>query len=222
MTDSTPVRIPYSFVEYKGIFSEPIFAAFVKRDWAVTRSIYLALQKWGLTLEQIITRQHTTNVSEIQLTFNLPRLASVVHLSLGNLTIFVTNPDWKNAAELVEVTTAVVEATKAGAETSLQAQQLSLGMHLIPKGKTHKDLTSRFVTVNEESVGFLEKIRGSGFSLYGDKTALVVDTSGLYPDAIFVRVMRTHGGNATLAEMAQVLDKDEKQTFSFLGLHEDA
>ncbi|MGH7746106.1 MAG: hypothetical protein ACREQ5_15240 [Candidatus Dormibacteria bacterium] len=222
MADTTPVQIPYSFVEYKGIFSEPIFAAFVKRDWAVTRSIYLALQKWGLTLEQISARQNTTNVSEIQLTFNLPRQGLVVQLSLGSLTIVVTNPDWKRAAELVEVTTAIVEATKAGAETSLQGQQISLGMHLIPKGKTHKDLTSRFVTVNEQTIGFPDKMKGSGFSLYGDKTALVVDTSGLYPDALFVRIMRTHSGNAALAEMAQVLDKDEKQTFVFLGLHKDA
>ncbi len=222
MADSTPVQIPYSFVEYKGVFLEPIFSAFVKKDWAVTRSVYLALQKWGLTLEQITTRQQTTNVSEIQLTFNLPRLTSVVHLSLGHLTVFVSNPGWKNAAELVEVTTAVVEATKAGAETSLQSQQLSLGMHLVPKGKTPKDLTSRFMTLKDDSVAFLERISGSGFSLYGDKTALVVDTSGLYPGALFVRVMRTHTGTVTIAEMAQVLDKDEKQTFSFLGVHEDA
>jgi len=221
VADTTPVKIAYSFLEYKGIFSVPIFSAFVKKDWAVTSAIYLALQKWGLTLEQMVFRQQPTNVSEIQITFNLPRAGLVAHLSLGGLSIFVTNPDWSRAGELVEVATAAVEATKAGAEASLQTQQLSLGMHLIPKGKSRKDLTSRFLTVGEKSVEFMGKIKGSGFSLYGDDTAVVMDTSGLYPEAVFVRVMRTHGGKATLAEMAQVLQKDEERTFAFLGVHED-
>lgn len=221
MADTTPIQIPYSFVEYKGLFVEPIFAAFVKRDWAVTRALYLALQKWGLTLEQIVVRQQTTNVSEVQISFNLPRIGMSVYLSLGNIAIFLNNPDWSRAGELVEVTTAAVEAAKAGAETKLQSQQLSLGMHLTLKGKTRKDVSSRFIAVSEKSVEFLGKVTGSGFSLYGDNCALVVDTSNMYSEALFVRVMRTHTGNATLAEMTQALEKDEKQTFAFLGVHED-
>ncbi|HKW63501.1 MAG TPA: hypothetical protein VJN89_13215 [Candidatus Acidoferrum sp.] len=222
MADTIPIKIPYSFVEYKGVFEEPIFAAFVKKDWAVTRALYLALQKWGLTLEQIVLKQQTTNVSEIQISFNLPRIGMSVHLSLGNLGIFLNNPDWNRAGELVEATTAAVEAAKAGAEAKIQSQQLSLGMHLTLKGKTRKEVSSRFVAVSEKSAEFLGKITGSGFSVYGDNCALVVDTSNLYTEALFVRIMRTHGGTATLAEMTQVLEKDEKQTFALLGVHEDA
>jgi hypothetical protein len=222
VAETTPVQIPYSFVEYKGFFSEPIFTAFVKKDWAVTRAIYLALQKWGLTLEQIVIRQQTLNVSEIQVTFSLPRVGVMVNLSLGNLTIVLNNPDWSRAAELVEVTTAAVEATKAGAETSMQQQHLSLGMHLIPKGKTPKELSSRFVTLDEKSAAYLGKIKSSGFSLYAEDSTVVVDASALYPEAIFVRVTRIHGGKATLAEMAQMLDRDETETLALLGVREDA
>ncbi|MGC2358488.1 MAG: hypothetical protein WA491_20720 [Candidatus Acidiferrum sp.] len=222
MVETTPIQIPYSFVEYKGFFSEPIFATFVKKDWAVTRAIYSALQKWGLSLEQIVLRQSPANVSEIQITFNLPRVGIVVHLSMGNVTIFMNSPDWSRAAELVEVATATVEATKMGAEANIQSQQLSLGMHLIPKGKTLKELTSRFVVVDEKSVDFLGKVRGSGFSLYAENASVVVDVSGLNPEAFFVRITRIHNGNTTVAQMAQLLERDEKQTFTFLGVHEDA
>jgi hypothetical protein len=222
VVETTPIQIPYSFVEYKGVFSEPIFATFVKKDWAVTRAIYSALQKWGLSLEQIVLRQNPANVSEIQITFNLPRVGIVVHLSMGNVTIFMNSPDWSRAAELVEVATATVEATKMGAEANIQSQQLSLGMHLIPKGKTLKELTSRFVVVDEKSVDFLGKVRGSGFSLYAENASVVVDVSGLNPEAFFVRITRIHNGNTTVAQMAQLLERDEKQTFTFLGVHEDA
>ena len=222
MSDTTPVKFAYSFVEYRGVFAEPIFAAFGKRDWALVRAIYLALQKWGLTLDQIVLRQNVSTVSDIQISFNLPRLGVAVQLSMGNITLTMANPDWSRAAELVEVSTAAIEGAKNGAESGLQSQQLSLAMHLTPKGKTPKEISSRYVSVHEVPTDLLGQVKGLGFSVYGDNSALVVDPSSLYADALFVRITRTHGGQVTMAEMAKFLENDEKQAFALLGIHEDA
>lgn len=222
MVEGIPVSFAYSFLEYKAILAEPLFGQLIGHDAAVIKGLYSSLKEWGLPLENIIIRQQPANAAEIRIDFNLPRIAMTVQLGLSGVTIFVTNPDWSQAGRIVQVSSTATAAVRQASKTDYASHQISLAMHIIPKGAQRKDIAGRFVRIDQSAMAILGDIKALGFSVTGKDASWVVDASALYDDALFVRIVRNFGGQATLPEMATLLKKDEEQILQLLGLHEDA
>lgn len=222
MADSVPTRFAYSFLELKTTFQEPLFVPLWTPESPTARSLFLALRDWGASLENVGIRQQISNMNELQLNFNLPRFSTTVQLTVGTMAVFVNNPSWDQAGQIIQIATAALGAVRDSASIRLQNHQLSLAMHLMPSKRTPREITSQFLSIEQSTIASLGETRNFGFSIYGTESAWIVDASALYADALFVKIVRTFAAETTVPQMASVLEKEEKQLLQLLGLHEDA
>lgn len=222
MAEKIPIEFAYSFLEHKSFSLEPLFGELLGRNSSVVKSLYAGLKEWGLALENIVFKQQVANAGDIQINFNLQRIATTVQVGLAGLTVFVTNPDWSQAGRIIQVSSSCLEAVRGAAKTELASHQLSLAMHIIPKGRSRKEIVERFVRLEHSSIAHLGKIKAFGFSAAGENGILIVEGSALYDEALFVKIVRTFSGETSIPEMASWLKKDEDQVLNLLELQEDA
>ncbi|MGH9855019.1 MAG: hypothetical protein ACREBD_34750, partial [Blastocatellia bacterium] len=96
----------------------------------------------------------------------------------------------------------------------------SLAMHVVTPSKSAREITSRFVNLDIDSLPMGE-IQACGFSIYADNGSWVVDSSSLYPGAIFIRLARRFSPDVPLEIIADDLSKDQSQLSNLLGLRFD-
>jgi len=220
MADTTPAEFPLSFLEYRAVFEHPVFGFLARPDAPLPQAIFEALEGWGITLENVTFKQNPVNANEIQLNFNLPQQRITVQAGIGGLALYLTNPNWSQAAEITSIGSAVLEAVKKTASVKIKNQVLNLSMHLIPVGRAGRDFTARFLNTTPEMAALVGEPKSFGFSYYGTDAVWVVDSSALFPSGIFVRYMRTFAAESSLTEMASILKKNEDTILQILGLHE--
>jgi hypothetical protein len=93
-------------------------------------------------------------------------------------------------------------------------------MHLRPQGKSLKEITERFRLL-DSGPGIDDRVRGFGFSVYGEDISWLVDLSAVYSDALFLRINRVFGASIPFEEIATTLFKDEEAILNILELRVD-
>lgn len=219
MPEKSHADVPLSFLEYKVLFKEPIFEAW-DRHSAIVRATYDAFREWNIGLESISGKQQPANAGEIQFTFSLLNGRASFNVGLGFASIFVTNPSWEEAELITKLASRGIEAVRTSTKAENERQVITLAMHLKPMDASIRDLTSRFVRADALSV-MGNKVRAYGFSVYLEDSSWLVDSSALYPDALFVRITRTFVPTMSFQEVATTLKKDEDSLLDLLQLRLD-
>lgn len=219
MAEKIYAEVPLSFLEYRVDYREPIF-----EDWGQHGSLALALfrafRNWGIGLNNISGNPNPTNASEIRLTVDLLDRRMSFNIGLGAATFFVINPNWQEADVITRIALAGIEAVRTSTKADIDKQSITLAMHLVLKGHSIRDITSRFVQLDTNLI-VGETVRAYGFAVYTEEGYLVVDTSSVYTEALFVRINRSFGPDKSFEEVANTLHKDENNALELLGLRID-
>jgi hypothetical protein len=221
MAESVPITFPLTYFEYKATFADPLFELWSAPDRALQKALYKALTPWGITLDNVLFPTQPKNTAEWQLTFNLLQHRSSITLGIGGITLSVNNPDWSQAGLVSAIAGAAVGAVRGAGGTSLANQITTLAMHLTPLGTTARHIMAPFVNLREGVRSRLGEPKNLGFSIYGQSAVWVVDASAVFSESLFVRLLRTHGGDIGIAEILEALEGDERGILSMLGLHEN-
>lgn len=219
MAERTPAEVPLSFFEYRAFYREPLFEIWGQHGGLV-HAVYQAFREWNVSLENVTGKENPANASEMQVNFNLLNWKVVFSVGIGSAALFVTNPDWSEAELIAKIARAGLEAVVRSSKVEIEKQLVTLSMHLRPKGKSVREITSKYVHTD---VGKLipDRIRGFGFSVYGEESSWVIDLSASHADALFVRITRSFAGSIPLEDIAVELDKDEGKLMDMLQLSFD-
>jgi len=207
--------IQMPFLEYRANYKESITSLwFGLRQGDIVDAFLKALAP-QLTFEGVTWNQAAKNLAEAHISFSLPSLFSTILVGIRGVTISVLNADWSRIPLLTSVLQSAVDALKAGIQKELEAQQITLAFHLKPGAKAFRERMTRFV--NSKALAS-DDAKSFGVSVYYPDSAFVIDSSGVVPDGLFVKVVRTFSAQKRFEEIATVLYKDEEAVLHRLGL----
>lgn len=217
MQNGLPVAdIQQGFFEYRANFKELITSFWHgARQGEIITALHKALSPWNVGLENISWNQGAKNLGEVQLTFGVPSLLAAIQVGVGAVTMNVLSPDWSRAPQFISLLQTGVDALKTTIEQEFQSQQATLGFHLKPGTKPFRDLLSQFVNArmlgSEDAVMF-------GVSVYYGDFLFVIDRSAVFPDGVFIKLVRIFPAATRSEEMAGTIYKDEETVLHRLGL----
>lgn len=209
-----------SFLEYRSFYREPMFEAW-DRQGEVALAVFRAFREWNVTLENVYApRQNPSDTGDIQMSVDLFSKRFTFTIGLGAASLFVNNPTWAEAELIKSVARSGVQAVRESSGAIIEKQQASLAMHLKPGDRSLRELTSEFLRLDDSHmVG--DNIRAYGFAVYREDSSWVVDTSGLFPEALFVRMNRIVGAEVTFDELLSKSREDQERLLEVLGLSLD-
>jgi len=213
----TIAEIPQSFFEYRANFKEPIVAFwFDRRHGEIVSALHKALAPWHVGFENITWNQAAKNAGELQLMFGVPTLLAGIQVGLGGVTMTALNPDWSRAPVFVSLFQTGLEALKRSAAQDFQSQLVTLGFHVKPAwARPFKEIMGQFVNV--KALGGQDASM-YGVSLYFSDYSYVIDSSGVIPGGVFIKLIRNFTAEKRFEEMAATLYNDEETVLRRLGL----
>ena len=214
MVESPSADIPESYFEHKAEFAEPMFETWTVPN-PLAQSLYLALQRWKITLGDISWNKDPNNYGDFNLAFNVRSLNAVIRVGLDWATFIAVNPDWPQAPALVELFEAAMNNIRQTAGAEIARQEMWLAMHVTPGPNKFGDAMSRLVKTD-----LLGAANMYGVSVYREDSSLVIDKSLRYEGGVFVRLSRKFPAVTSFSEIATTLYEDELNALNFLGLRE--
>jgi hypothetical protein len=215
MDEQLPVAdIPVGFFEYRATFTEPIFSAWYEAKQVLAKELYKVLRTWGVDLEKVSWNATPKNLKEAQITFAVPNPAALVNVGIGGLTIIVHSANWSQAPALSSLTQAVVQSVVSIGSTGVESHQAVLGFHLKPGPRPFRDVMKQFV--DAKGLG-KEDAAAIGVGLYSPQFSVIIDTSAVLSEGIFVKITRVFPAATRFEEMASILWKDEEDLLHRLG-----
>lgn len=211
----TQSEIPFSVVEYTAVFKKPILEAWTVPAVLVA-AVLNALEPFGFKLDGVEAKS-PSNVNEYALVFKRTPPGFTLTLGIGKLVIVAENLDWNETDQFIATAHVGIEAALVKSKAEIQSQQLTLAMHIQLKDRPRQEVTAPLLA--PAAMGLLDgEVRFPGVILQRGTATIVVDASLGYANGLFVRIIREHGGNITLEEIAQCLRRDEERLFETLGL----
>jgi len=209
-------NIQNAVLEYRATFKEPIAELWYGgRQGEIISSLQRALSPWAVGLENVTWQQAPKNLGEVQLTFAIPSMVATLQIGVGGAVMTAINPDWSRVSQLISLFQTGAESIVKTTGREFQFQQATLGFHIQPSGKGFRETLGRFV--NASALG-CEDAQMFGVSVYYSDFLFVIDKSVMFPEGVFVRLIRTFSPPTRLDEMATILHKDEETVLSKLGL----
>lgn len=161
-----------------------------------------------------------SNLNEYALVFKRDPLGVTLTLGIGKLIIVAENLDWAEADQFISAAHAGIDAILAKAKAEIQAQHLTLTMHIQLKTRPRHEVTAPLLA--PAAYKLLDgNLKFPGLILQREKAAIVIDASLAYANGLFVRMIREHGGDLSLERITETLRTDEEQLFEILGLEGD-
>jgi hypothetical protein len=220
MAQTADAQAVLTFLEYQALFREPIFEAWGQPN-ALMRAVFRAFRPWNINLTSISAKQSPANAGEVGIVFNLLNGKFVFSVGVGAANLLVTNPSWADSELITQVLRAGVEAVRESAKAEVDRHVLSLSMHLRPRQKQIREITSQFVKISKPRVADA-KIKALGFSLYTDDGSWIVDSSVIYNDALFVKLSQAFAPSVSFEEMATSLRQEQSDLLAILQLRLDS
>jgi hypothetical protein len=200
-------RIEQSFLEYRAVFREPIFAGWDPQG-RLAPSLYAAFKPWNIGLENVSWKSLPGKANEIEIQFSLFNSRIVFTVGLGSASLAVTNPKPSDRDLLVQIAGSGLGAVQSAANADIDKHIVVLSMHVKLLNKTLREVTEPFVQVRP--AGTQEKpIRACGFSVYREDGFWVADLSTVVTEGLFARILRVFPADTALADMAGALDQEE-------------
>lgn len=215
-TGKTQCEIPYSLVEYTAVFKKPILGA-----WTIpanfVAAILDALAPFGFTMDGVEVKIHTEKLSDYAFVFRRTPPGVTFTLGVGKLVITAENLDWTNAEQFILGARAGIDVVLRETKAEFKSQQLTVALHIQLKDRPRQEVTAPLLS--PAALKLMDgEIKLPGIILIRDKATLIVDGSVPYANALFVRIIREHAGDAGLEQMSAALRADEEQLFGALGL----
>jgi hypothetical protein len=212
----THVEIPYGLVEYTANFKKPVVAAFSNSAQLVD-VVLEALSPFGFKIDGVEFKVQAEKISERLIVFRRNPAGASFAVGVHRLLVSVENLDWSEAERFISAMEAGMAALKTLGNYEVESQQLTLAMHVQFKDKSPAEITTPLLTPLATKL-MDGPVKTHGVILYREKATLIIDGSGAFANAIFVRIVREHRADSTLAEMAERLRKDEENLFDALNL----
>ena len=219
MAEKTPAEIPLCVFEYRATFQDPIFAAF-ERPEIIAGALYHSFREWNVTFENISWKALPVNASDLQIVCDLFNKRVTFTVTLGVVSVLVTNPNWSEAALIEAIVRSGMSAVQTSTNGLTKEQGATLALHLKPQGESTEEVTARFRAI-PSGPGIDKDTRAFGFSVYGRDITWLVDLSAIYPGSVFVRTTRVFGPSIPFEEIARSLKKDEDDILEILQLRID-
>ena len=219
MAGTTHAATPLSFFEHRAIYREPMLQ--VPNLYSnVSQAVFKAFHEWNVQLEHVSYKQNPVNLGEISVTFALLAGRIDFTVGLGASHLLVRDPNWSEVDLVTRIAKAGIRAAVDSAGVTVTQQRSTIAMHLKPVSGQIKEFVTGLMRPTE---GLLtgEDVLGYGFSLYKQDSSWVVDTSAVYPEALFVRIQRLSGAGASFEQIAATLREDETSLFGLLRLDVD-
>jgi hypothetical protein len=216
MVDKVKAQVQQPAFNYRLLFREPIFDL-DELDAVAVSAAFAALKPWGISLENVKVKDDASNLAEETTSLNLLNGRIVFTVGPAGCGIVVSNPDWSEAALIIQIGNAAIEAVLKATGAVRDKQASTITMHLTPPAGSLLGITSSFIAPNlNKVVG--ESARSFAFAVYKDDMSWVVDKSAPFPDSLFVRMDRLFGPDESLEQIAQRLNQDEVKLLDLLGL----
>lgn len=170
-------------------------------------------------LNNIRGRQQPADASEVQLSVDLFDDRATFRVGLGALSLLVMNPSWDEAEPITRIASAGILAVSSSTGAQVDKQSVTLAMHVKPKVRSIREITSSFVRVEDSMLG--GTIRAYGLAVYCDDSSWVVDSSVIYPESLFIKLDRNFSSQTSFDDLATALKRDEGAVLQLLGLRLD-
>jgi hypothetical protein len=214
MPEKQVADIPEAYFEYRADFSEPMFSAWSLPN-EIVKGIFPFLQSYGVGLQDIEWSKDPKSFKELQVTFKVLKLNAVVHVGIDSTTFVAINPDWTEAAALIELFEKLRGRILEIGHTGIERQETALAMHVKPSETPFPELMKQLV--NQKILGTAEMY---GVSTYNGDSSMVIDKSLRYENSVFIRLHRKFPPSVTVKEIATALYEDEMRALGLLGLQE--
>lgn len=216
MSGTTHAEIPLSFFEYKVFYEEALLPPQTLYS-EVTPAVFRAFREWNVALENVSYKQDPTNLGEVAVTFALLGGRVGFTVALGFASLLVRDPDWSEAQLIARIVRAGTAAVFRSGKVLAAHQRAAIAMHLKPASGGAKELVADVIQPRE-GVLTTQDVKGYGFSAYRQDSSWVVDTSALYPEALFVRIEHALSAEVSFEEISSTLRQDEIALMSLLQL----
>jgi hypothetical protein len=130
-------------------------------------------------------------------------------------TFSSADPDWESAEQLLSLFDLVMGTIKGAGKAEIAAQEALLAMHVRQGKRSLREAMIGLVNAKELGLGQMY-----GVSVYGDETALLLDKSQRYSDAVFIRVTRKFPPDTGFDAIAEAIYADEMKALGYFGLGE--
>src|SRR5260370_17593703 len=202
-SEKVRAEIPYSLVEYTGIFEQPIIEAW--EGSALTSAVLSALRPYGFTIEGVEYKEESEKASEHAIVFRRTEpLTPNMNLSLGlgKLVITAENLDWSEAEQFISAMDRALRTIFETAQTQLGSQQLAVGIYIQMRDKPRKEVTMPLLSPKGSQI-FNAYITCPGLILHVTKGHIVIDASASLANGLFVKLYREHPPELTLAQLSE-------------------
>ncbi|MFV1980023.1 MAG: hypothetical protein ACC655_02625 [Rhodothermia bacterium] len=215
MTDSVVPTFHRAFLEYGSVYDEP---ALEKWDAGkLSQALLRSLGQWGVSLEDISVSQSAANAAEVHTRIELFSRKVVLEVGIGQLRFSADDPDWGNAETLVEVVEKTLSGVRSVLGVSIDRHWATLAFHFSVQGREPGELTKAFLNPVSE---LLDEpgVRSFGVSVYREDGHFVLDTSVMYPNALFMRILREFPGDVSFRKVGETIYEEEARYLRMLGL----
>ena len=215
MFDRTALTFHNSYAEYSATYGDPAF-----ENWSFQRiapALFQGLSAWGVKLKDIRVNEPSTGAADQHVRVGLFNGNVIVEVGIGKTRLMANNPDWQHSEALRGVSEKVLEAVKAVLKVVLERQFATIGFHFTISGKTPREVTEVFLNPEHELMKE-PGARSFGVSVYRDDGDVVLDTSMVYEDALFMKITRSFAGNSPLQEIEETMYGEEMRYLGMLGM----
>lgn len=217
--EKTQAEIAYSVLEYTAVFKKPIIEAW-GTPAVLVAAVLDALEPGGFKLDGVEAKTQTEKLGEYAIVFrrSAPLFPSLsLALGLGKVFVTAENLEWTESERFIAQMSAALNAILHTTRAEVQSQHVGIGMHIQLKRKPRRDVTAPLL----DPVAFTildGEVKFPGIILQHEKSSIVIDASATHANGLFVRMFRDHPPEATLQQLAEALQRDERQLFNVLGL----
>ena len=208
-----------TFLELQAVYSKPNFE-FSTRGSAVMSAVFEAFRTWNITLANVSAKQNPANAGEVAIMFGLQNSQLTFSVGVGGATLVVANPDWFQEQLVSEVASAGLQAVRSSTGVTFRQYVLNLLMHVKPERRSLCEVSANFLRITSPKISS-SAVKARGFSVYAEDFSWVVDSSAMYAEALFLKIVRTFDPNVSLPVMARSLRADQVELLAALQLRMD-
>jgi hypothetical protein len=184
----------------------------------IIQALLEVLRPWNVRLSNVSIMQPPTNLGELQISFEIVPQRVAFNLFLEAASLFATNVGWGDTTNLRNMVEAIQPSLVRSANVEVANVQATLAFHITPCGKDIRQITKKFAPLGEADD---ESVTAFGFSIYRGDSSRVVDLSLLYPNSLFVRLIRNFDQSVSMNDVEVAMRGDQAAILDLLGLRID-
>ena len=218
MFDRRALTFHNSYAEFIATYKDPAFENWSFQEMA--SAVDRGLSEWGVKLEDIRMNEPSTSAADQHARVDLFSSNVIVEVGIGKTRLMANNPDWERGEVLRGVGEKVLEVVRDVLEADLERQIATIGFHFSIPGKSPREVTEALLNPKHELMKE-PGARSFGVSVYRDDGDVILDTSMLYEDALFMKISRSFGGDSSLQEIGETMYGEEMRYLGMLGMSGD-